>query len=84
MIFDRIKILDEDFIVRDNMYVVTEGTQITYVGSEKPEFKDQEIISGKGKFLMPAFYNTHCHLPMTLMRGYGEGVPLQRWLHEKI
>ncbi len=25
----------------------------------------------------------HCHVPMTLVRGYGEGLPLNRWLSEK-
>lgn len=84
MIFDKIKILDENFLVKDNMYVVTQGNRITYVGADKPDFAGHEVVSGKGRFLMPAFYNTHCHIPMTLMRGYGEGLPLQKWLHERI
>ena len=33
---------------------------------------------------MPAFYNAHCHAAMTLFRGYGEDLPLRRWLDEKI
>jgi len=32
--------------------------------------------------LLPGFVNTHCHSPMTLFRGTGENLPLQRWLHE--
>ena len=39
---------------------------------------------GTGKVLMPAFYNAHGHSPMSLMRGYGENLPLDRWLNEKI
>ncbi len=33
---------------------------------------------------MPAFYNVHSHAPMTLLRGYAENLPLQRWLGEKV
>ncbi|MFR5093001.1 MAG: amidohydrolase [Adlercreutzia equolifaciens] len=32
---------------------------------------------------MPALYNAHAHAPMTLLRGYAENLPLQRWLEEK-
>jgi len=43
-----------------------------------------EVYDGTGKVLMPAFYNAHGHSPMCLMRGYGENLPLDRWLNEKI
>jgi 5-methylthioadenosine/S-adenosylhomocysteine deaminase len=32
--------------------------------------------------LMPGLVNTHCHTPMTLLRGAGEGLPVDRWLAE--
>lgn len=32
--------------------------------------------------LMPGFVNTHCHTPMILLRGAGEGLPVSRWLVE--
>lgn len=84
MIIKNTKMLDRNFKVQDNMNIVTEGEFITYVGREMPETDGQEVIDGNHKFLMPAFYNTHCHVPMTLLRGYGEGLPLQRWLNERI
>lgn len=37
-----------------------------------------------GGLLMPGLINAHCHSPMTLLRGQGEGLPLDRWLHEVI
>ncbi len=43
-----------------------------------------ECYDGTGKILMPAFYNAHGHSPMSLMRGYGENLPLDKWLNEKI
>ena len=32
--------------------------------------------------LMPGMVNAHCHTPMVLLRGAGEGLPVDRWLHE--
>ncbi|MBE6629073.1 MAG: S-adenosylhomocysteine deaminase, partial [Ruminococcaceae bacterium] len=37
-----------------------------------------EVVDCGGNLLMPAFYNVHCHAAMTLFRGYGEDLPLQR------
>ena len=32
--------------------------------------------------LLPGLINVHAHSPMTLFRGSGENLPLERWLHE--
>ncbi len=32
--------------------------------------------------LLPGLVNVHCHSPMTLFRGSGENLPLDRWLNE--
>ncbi|HVR33327.1 MAG TPA: amidohydrolase family protein [Acidimicrobiia bacterium] len=32
--------------------------------------------------LMPGMVDIHCHTPMLLLRGAGEGLPVDRWLHE--
>ena len=84
MIIKDIRILDEDFQVRDHMNVVVEDGKYLSVTKGMPDPEGREVIDGAGKFMMPAFYNTHCHVPMTLLRGYGEGLPLQRWLQERI
>ena len=84
MIIKDIKILDESFQVRDHMNVVVEDGKFLSITKGMPEPEGREVIDGRGKFMMPAFYNTHCHVPMTLLRGYGEGLPLQRWLQERI
>jgi 5-methylthioadenosine/S-adenosylhomocysteine deaminase len=39
----------------------------------------EQRLSG---LLMPGFVNTHCHTPMILLRGAGEGLPVSRWLVE--
>ncbi len=43
-----------------------------------------ELIDGDGMAVMPPFYNTHTHAAMTLLRGYGDDLPLKRWLEELI
>ncbi len=37
-----------------------------------------------GKLIMPAFYNTHTHSPMTLMRGISDDEPFEKWLFERV
>ena len=37
-----------------------------------------------GHLVMPGLINCHGHTPMTLVRGLGGGLPLQRWLTEAI
>ena len=42
------------------------------------------MVRDVGGLLLPGLVNAHCHSPMTLLRGQGEGMPLQRWLREVI
>ena len=37
-----------------------------------------------GGLLMPGLVNCHGHSPMTLLRSAGDGLPLDRWLHESV
>lgn len=37
-----------------------------------------------GGLLMPGLVNAHAHTPMTLVRGAGDGLPLDRWLREGV
>ena len=86
MLFKNIGLIDENFEYRSNMYVGTNCHRIVYIDSKPPENEDAffETYDGTGKVLMPAFYNAHGHSPMSLMRGYGENLPLDRWLNERI
>lgn len=86
MLFSKIGLIDENFDYSEDMYVGTEDDRITYIGRVEPKDKRiyGEVYDGKGKVLMPGFYNSHGHSPMSLMRGYGENLSLQRWLEEKI
>ena len=88
MLFEKIGIIDENFRYVKDMYVGTEDDRITYISSEEPDAAVRarlgEAYNGNMKVLMPGFVNSHAHSPMNLLRGYGEGLPLERWLNEKI
>lgn len=42
------------------------------------------VIEGKDKLATPGLINTHTHVPMTLLRGYGDDMVLQEWLEQRI
>ncbi len=84
MLFSNIKILDENFEIKDKMYVATDDDKIVYVGDCMPRGDYGDIREGKGKLLMPAFHNAHGHSPMALLRGYAENMKLQDWLFTKV
>ena len=79
-----VKLLDEYGFGDKAVSVLVGDGRYKYVGEAEPRIKVDEIIDGKGNLLIPAFYNTHCHAAMTLFRGYGEDLPLDRWLNERI
>ena len=84
MLFKNISILDENFEVKQNMYVGIDAGIIDYIGTEEPDKDYGRVYDGRGKLLMSGFYNSHGHSPMSLMRGYGENMALQDWLNKKI
>lgn len=85
MLFEKIAILDENLDYQPSCWVGIEGDTITYIGDAAPQ--DQErfgrTYDGTGKLLVPGLYNAHAHAPMTLLRGFAENLPLDRWLNEK-
>lgn len=76
--------MDNQAPLRENAFVLVEGTDIAYVGQTRPEGRFEQIIDCTGKVMMPGFVNTHTHIPMTLLRGYGGGCDLHTWLNEYI
>jgi len=41
-------------------------------------------IDARGKLVLPGFVNGHTHVPMTLLRGMRDDVPLDEWLQKYI
>lgn len=84
MLFCNIGLVDENFDYKENMYVGVQGDRIEYIGKEKPAKNYGEEYDGSRKVLMPGLVNAHTHSPMTLLRGYAENLPLDRWLNERV
>ena len=77
-------LMDEGFTTLRNGFVAVDGTNISYVGPDRPQGGFDQTIDCTGKVMMPGFVNAHTHVPMTLMRGYGGGHDLQSWLQDFI
>lgn len=63
--------------------ILIQGNTIAAVGKNIDE-KADEVMDASGKIAMPGLVNAHTHIAMTIFRGYGEDMPLHKWLEEKI
>ena len=84
MLFCNIDLLDENFHLKRGQYVGVKDGVIAYIGDTAPAEDYGESYDGRHRLLLPGLYNVHSHAPMTLLRGYAENLPLQRWLNEKV
>lgn len=46
--------------------------------------KADQTLDASGMAILPPFYNTHTHAAMSLLRGYADDMPLQKWLNDYI
>ena len=65
-------------------YVVIDEAAIVSVGAERPEGRFDCEKDMSGKLLLPGLVNAHTHAAMTLLRGVGTDLPLQRWLFDSV
>ena len=49
-----------------------------------PGAEASQVLDASGCAILPAFYNTHTHAAMTLLRGYGDDNPLHVWLEDYV
>ena len=59
-----------------------DGDTIDYIGVDKPQAAYDSEKNMRGKLLIPGLIDCHCHAAMTLLRGVGSDLPLDRWLYE--
>ena len=83
-ILKNVTLLPETGYGEGNWHITIENKRIASITKDLPDTLGAEVIDAKGNLLTPGFYNAHCHAAMTLFRGYGEDLPLQRWLEERI
>ena len=64
-------------------HVLIEGNRFKKIGAAA-EMPADEVLDAEGMALLPPFYNTHTHAAMSLLRGYADDMPLQKWLQDYI
>lgn len=65
--------------------VLIAGNRFARIGEVPPEEAlGAEVVDCSHFAIFPAFYNGHTHAAMTLLRGYADDMPLQKWLQEYI
>ena len=75
---------DDGYNVLQGAYLGVKGEYISYIGFDEPKDEYEVVRDMSGKLLMPGLVNAHGHSAMTLIRGAGSGLPLDRWLNEAI
>ncbi|MBG0789549.1 MAG: amidohydrolase [Desulfovibrionaceae bacterium] len=74
------RVLDDAAVaVRDGVVVEVGGRS----GMEA-RYDPGQRLDLSGKMLLPGLVNAHTHLPMTLLRGFADDLPLMEWLEKHI
>jgi 5-methylthioadenosine/S-adenosylhomocysteine deaminase len=76
--------LDEQGTIHCSADLAISDGLIVAVGEAPSEFGADEVVDGHGHVAMPGFFNAHTHAAMTLVRGWAEDLPLDRWFNERI
>jgi len=76
--------LDDEGRVLPHADVAIDGERILAVGEVPAGFEADEVVDGRDRLLMPGFFNAHTHAAMTLVRGWADDLPLDRWFNERI
>ncbi|MDR0691941.1 MAG: amidohydrolase [Prevotellaceae bacterium] len=67
----------------DTVDIFIEGNIIKNIGKNL-EVTAQQTIDGSRKAVIPGLINGHGHAAMTLFRGWGDDMPLEQWLYDRI
>lgn len=70
-------------IIPDGSIVIENG-KIKFMQAGEVSMDGAEVTDAEGMYVMPGFINTHTHLPMTMLRGYADDLPLHQWLTSHI
>ena len=63
--------------------VDVEGGRVVWAGpADQAPPRPEAPVTRIDGILMPGMIDIHCHTPMVLLRGAGEGLPVERWLRE--
>lgn len=77
---------NEDSTLRDHAVVITDGciVDVLPVADARQQYTAGALVERPDHVLIPGLVNAHTHAAMTLFRGFGDDLPLVRWLQESI
>ena len=76
------RVLFSDMTVREADVLADSGTgRIVEIGDTAT---GDVTLDAAGGLIVPGLVNAHCHVAMTLLRGYADDKPLDAWLQEDI
>ncbi|WP_306054537.1 amidohydrolase [Natronococcus wangiae] len=70
-------------VTRTDVLIDQERGEILELGDDLAADAD-ETLDASDSLVTPGFVNGHCHVAMTLLRGYADDKPLDAWLQEDI
>ena len=79
--------MDEEGTLIESGAVAIDGRRIAAVGSAAvlaSRYPEARLIDAHGKIILPGLINAHSHVPMTLLRGVADDLPLTQWLNDVI
>lgn len=76
--------LNEDGQVLMGTDIAIADDKILALGDVPADFAPDEIIEATDRVVMPGFFNAHTHSAITLIRGWADDLPFDRWLNERI
>ncbi|WP_114576005.1 amidohydrolase [Saliphagus sp. LR7] len=68
-------------VERADLLVDRDAGEIVEIGSD---LEGDERLDASGGLVIPGLVNGHCHVAMSLLRGYADDKPLDAWLREDI
>jgi len=76
----------DDTVLTDHVAVIAHGKihAIEERDRARAAWPGAEWLERPEHVLIPGLINTHTHAPMSLLRGYADDLPLDRWLSEHI
>ncbi|MDH3254457.1 MAG: amidohydrolase [Acidobacteriota bacterium] len=79
--------MDDQRTIVENGAVAIAGSSIVAVGTDRDvraTYPEATVLDATGKLVLPGLINAHAHVPMTLLRGIADDLPLTEWLTDVI
>ena len=81
-----VPVVPHGVVLEDHAVVVSGGEILAVlpIAEARTRFDARETVSRPDGALVPGLVNSHCHNPMTLLRGVADDLPLKVWLQQHI